>query len=51
MHTSAVLAAGSSINLNAELLMNALFAEFAAKPERNEISRLRLLLEDLTEFK
>ncbi|CDC13289.1 radical SAM-linked protein [Clostridium sp. CAG:413] len=51
VHTSAVLAAGSSINLNAELLMNALFAEFAAKPERNEISRLRLLLEDLTEFK
>ena len=51
MHTSAVLAAGSSVNLNAELLMNALFAEFAAKPERNEISRFRLLLEDLTEFK
>lgn len=51
VHTSAVLAAGSSVNLNAELLMNALFAEFAAKPERNEISRLRLLLEDLTEFK
>lgn len=49
--TAAVLAAGSSVNLNAELLMNALFAEFAAQPERNSISRLRLLTEDLSEFK
>lgn len=41
-----VLAAGNSVNLNADLLMNSLFAEFAAEPERNSIIRTKLLLEN-----
>ncbi len=46
-----VLAAGNSVNLNADLLLNALFAEFAAENEKTSITRLRLLCEDLSEFK
>ncbi|MBQ8015113.1 MAG: DUF2344 domain-containing protein [Clostridia bacterium] len=45
-----VLAAGSSVNLNAELLMNALYAEFAAEPEKTDIVRIKLLREDLSIF-
>ncbi len=45
-----VLAAGNSVNLNAELLMNALFAEFAAEPERFSVIRTKLLCEDLSVF-
>lgn len=41
-----VLAAGNSVNLNADLLMNSLFAEFVAEPERNSIIRTKLLLEN-----
>lgn len=41
-----VLAAGNSVNLNADLLMNSLFGEFAAEPERNSIIRTKLLLEN-----
>ena len=41
---------GNTVNLNAELLMNALFAEFAADPEKNSISRLKLLRSDLSLF-
>ncbi len=50
VYTKAILAAGSSVNLNAELLMNTLFAEFAAEPEKNTISRTRLLQENLEVF-
>lgn len=45
-----VLAAGNSVNLNAELLMNSLYGEFAAEPEKTEIVRTRLLREDLSIF-
>lgn len=45
-----VLAAGNSVNLNAELLMNALFAEFAAEPESFSVIRTKLLCEDLSVF-
>ncbi|MBR2867590.1 MAG: TIGR03936 family radical SAM-associated protein [Clostridia bacterium] len=45
-----VLAAGNSVNLNAELLMNALFAEFAAEPEKTSVIRTKLLREDLSVF-
>ena len=45
-----VLAAGNSVNLNAELLMSALFAEFAAEPEKNSVIRTKLLCEDLSVF-
>ncbi len=50
VYIETVLAAGSSVNLNAELLMNTLFAEFAAEPEQNVISRTLLLRENLEEF-
>lgn len=45
-----VLAAGNSVNLNAELLMNSLYAEFAAEPEKTDIVRTKLLREDLSIF-
>jgi radical SAM-linked protein len=45
-----VLAAGNSVNLNAELLMSALFAEFAAEPEKFSVIRTKLLCEDLSVF-
>ncbi len=45
-----VLAAGNSVNLNAELLMNSLFAEFAAEPESFSVIRTKLLCEDLSLF-
>lgn len=45
-----VLAAGNSVNLNAELLMSALFAEFAAEAERISVIRTKLLCEDLSVF-
>lgn len=45
-----VLAAGNSVNLNAELLMNSLFAEFAAEPESFSVIRTKLLREDLSVF-
>lgn len=45
-----VLAAGNSVNLNAELLMNSLFAEFAAEPESFFVIRTKLLREDLSVF-
>lgn len=46
----AVLAAGNSVNLNAELLMNSLFAEFAAEPESFSVIRTKLLRDDLNVF-
>lgn len=50
VETRAVLAAGNTVNLNAELMMNALFAEFAAEPEKNSIRRTKLLRSDLSLF-
>ncbi len=46
-----VLAAGNSVNLNADLLLNAIFSEFAAEYEKTSITRLCLLCEDLSEFR
>lgn len=46
-----ILAAGNSVNLNADLLLNALFAEFAADYEQTSIIRTRLLREDLSDFR
>lgn len=45
-----ILAAGNTINLNAELLMNSLFAEFAAEPEKTSVNRTKLLCDDLSVF-
>ena len=45
-----ILAAGNTVNLNAELLMTALYGEFAADPEKTDIVRTRLLREDLSIF-
>lgn len=45
-----VLASGNTVNLNADLLMNALFAEFNAQPLKNEIIRTKLLTNDLALF-
>ena len=45
-----ILAAGNSVNLNAELLMSALYGEFSAQPEKTEIVRTKLLREDLSIF-
>lgn len=50
VYTKAVLAAGNTVNLNADLLMNSLFAEFAAEPERNFIIRTKLLTENGSVF-
>lgn len=46
----AVLASGNSVNLNPDLLMTALFAQFNAQPEKNEIIRTKLLTDDLALF-
>ncbi len=46
-----VLAAGNSVNLNADLLLSALFAEFAADCEKTSITRTRLMREDLSDFR
>lgn len=46
----AVLAAGNSINLNAELLLSALNDSLSAKPEKTVIVRTGLLKEDLSIF-
>ncbi|MDO4495136.1 MAG: TIGR03936 family radical SAM-associated protein [Clostridiaceae bacterium] len=45
-----VLAAGNTVNLNAELLLSALFAEFAAQPVKTEIVRTGLLTQVLEAF-
>lgn len=45
-----ILAAGNTVNLNADLLVQALLAEFAAAAEETAITRTALLLEDLTAF-
>ena len=45
-----VLAAGNTVNLNAELLMTALYAETSEEAEKTDIVRTRLLREDLSIF-
>lgn len=50
VNVSMILAAGNTVNLNADLLINALLNEFSAVPERTDIVRLRLLLENLEIF-
>ncbi len=45
-----VLAAGNTVNLNAELLMTALYTELSADPEKTDIVRTHLLREDLSIF-
>lgn len=45
-----VLAAGNTVNLNAELLMTALYTETTAEAEKTDIVRTRLLREDLSIF-
>lgn len=46
----AVLAAGNTVNLNAELLLNALNNSLSANPEKTVIVRTGLLKEDLSIF-
>lgn len=50
IHINTVLAAGNTVNLNAELLLNSLLSQFAAETERVEIVRTKLLREDLSVF-
>lgn len=45
-----VLAAGNSVNLNAELLLNSLFGALSVQPEKTVIIRTGLLREDLSIF-
>ncbi len=45
-----VLAAGNTVNLNAELLMTALYTELSSEAEKTDIARTRLLREDLSIF-
>ncbi len=45
-----VLAAGNTVNLNAELLMNSLLSQFAAETESLIIVRTKLLQENLSLF-
>ena len=45
-----VLAAGNTVNLNADLLIASLLSEFAAQTEKTSIVRTRLLREDLSDF-
>jgi len=47
---NAVLASGNTVNLNADLLVNALLNEFSASAEGVEIVRTKLLKEDLKIF-
>ena len=45
-----VLAAGNTVNLNADLLIGSLLSEFVAQTEKTSIVRTRLLREDLSDF-
>ena len=45
-----ILAAGNTVNLNADLLLNALLSQFGAETENTVIVRTRLLQEDLSIF-
>ncbi|MBQ2842541.1 MAG: DUF2344 domain-containing protein [Clostridia bacterium] len=46
----AILAAGNTVNLNAELLVNALLSELSAEEKDRNIVRTKLLREDLSIF-
>lgn len=50
IHINTVLAAGNTVNLNAELLLNTLLSQFAAETESVSIVRTKLLREDLSIF-
>lgn len=50
IHIITVLAAGNTVNLNAELLLSALLSQFAAETESLTIVRTKLLKEDLSIF-
>ena len=50
IHIKTVLAAGNTVNLNAELLLSALLSQFAAETESLTIVRTKLLKEDLSIF-
>lgn len=50
IHIRTILAAGNTVNLNAELLLNSLLSEFAAETESVTIVRTKLLKEDLSIF-
>lgn len=50
VNINTVLAAGNAVNLNADLLINALLNEFSASAEVVEIVRTKLLKEDLKIF-
>lgn len=50
VHIRAILAAGNTVNLNAELLFNALLSRLAAETESVTIVRTKLLKEDLSIF-
>ena len=50
VHIKTVLAAGNTVNLNAELLLNSLLSQFGAETEKVTIVRTKLLQEDLSIF-
>ena len=50
IHINTILAAGNTVNLNAELLFSSLLSQLAAESERVEIVRTKLLREDLSIF-
>ena len=50
VHIRAILAAGNTVNLNAELLLNSLLSQFSAETESVAIVRTKLLRDDLSIF-
>ncbi len=50
IYVKTILAAGNTVNLNAELLMTSLFSQFSAETESMTIVRTKLLQEDLSLF-
>ncbi|MBQ2846770.1 MAG: DUF2344 domain-containing protein [Clostridia bacterium] len=50
VYIKTVLAAGNTVNLNAELLLNSLLSEFSAEDRDRNIVRTKLLCEDLGIF-
>ncbi len=50
VNVTCVLAAGNAVNLNADLLMNALFSEIQTTAEKTDIVRTKLLTENMNFF-
>ncbi len=50
VNITCVLAAGNAVNLNADLLINALFAEIQTASEKTDIVRTKLLTENMNFF-